>query len=94
MRRGNETAKHTPTNKQHHTLGVVSTDRFGEDECVSHQVDQWRGGVHVVEGIGRLQTAVHWVVHDGGWQGVKTQEVCHLPLRILEQSAPSGNQLR
>lgn len=75
------------------THTVVSTDRFGQDECVSHQIDEWCGGVHVVEGIGRLQTAVNRVVHDGGRQGVKTQEVGHLPLGILDQSVPSSYQL-
>lgn len=43
------------------------TDRLGEDESVSHQVQQGGGGVYVIEGIRGLQTAMHRMVHDGGW---------------------------
>lgn len=41
--------------------------------------------MHVVEGVGCLQAAVHRVVHDGGGQCVKTQEVSHLPIVLLVQ---------
>lgn len=41
--------------------------------------------MHVVEGVGCLQAAVHRVVHDGGGQCVKTQEVSHLPIVLSEQ---------
>ncbi len=61
-----------------HTFSL--TDRLGEDESVSHQVQQGGGGVYVIEGIRCLQTAMHRMVHDGGRQSVETQHVSHLPV--------------
>lgn len=62
------------------------THRLGKDEGVAHQIDQWHAGVHIVKRVSRFQTAVHWVVHDGGWQGVETYEVRHFPFWTLNTS--------
>lgn len=59
------------------------THRFSQDEGIGHQIEQGRGGVHIVEGVRCLQAAVHRVVHDGGGQRVKTQKVSHLPIVLL-----------
>ena len=40
----------------------------------------------IVEGVGCFQALVSWMVHNGRGQGIKTQEVRHLPISVLEKT--------
>lgn len=62
------------------------TNRFGQNESIRHQIKQWGGGVHVVKGVRCFQTPVHRMIHDGGGQGVETQEVRHFSIRLSEEN--------
>lgn len=64
--------------------GPAITHRLGEYKSITHEVDERRLGVNVVEGVSSFQALVSRVVHDGGGQRVEAQEVCHLPWGALE----------
>lgn len=73
-----------PTTLLHHA------HRLGEDESITHEVNERRLGVNVVEGVSSFQTLVSWVVHDGGGQRVEAQEVRHLPLGALKTKSDTS----
>lgn len=51
------------------------TYQLGYNECVTHEVQQGRLGVNVVEGVGSFEALVSRVVHDCGGECVEAQEV-------------------